>query len=182
MKKTTLLSLFTLAIASSGVASADSCEGVLNINKKRLASDEQINLCETYQGKVVLIVNTASKCGYTPQYEGLEQLYRDYQSRGLVVLGFPSNDFGSQEPGSEEQIQSFCRLTYSVQFPMFEKSHVAQGTDDPLFQQLAKEAGEAPAWNFHKYLLGRDGKVIGSFASRVAPQSEALINAIEDAL
>lgn len=169
----------SLLMISSQHALAANCPETLNVSKKRLAEDSVVNLCQAYQGKVVLIVNTASKCGYTYQYEGLESLYRKYKDRGLVVLGFPSNNFADQEPGTEKQIQRFCRQTYSIQFPMFEKTDVAKGTKDPLYRTLAKHAGEYPQWNFHKYLLDRNGKLIASFPSRSEPEGEQIIKAIE---
>ncbi len=171
-----------ILVMTSQNALADNCPETLDFSKKRLAEDAVVNLCQAYRGKVVLIVNTASKCGYTHQYEGLESLYRKYKDRGLVVLGFPSNDFGSQEPGNEKQIQSFCRLTYSIEFPMFEKTEVAKGTKDPLYRTLAKQAGEYPQWNFHKYLLDRSGKLVASFPSRSEPEGEQIIKAIEELL
>lgn len=178
----TITHILLLFIAYTSTALADSCDGPLNVTKKRLASEQQERLCETYKNKVVLVVNTASKCGSTYQYEGLEQLYRDYKDQGLVVLGFPSNDFGGQEPGTEKQIQNFCRLTYGVQFPMYEKIRVARGTHDPLYKALAEKAGETPRWNFHKYLINRNGQVVGSFSNRVEPQSAELVSAIEELL
>jgi glutathione peroxidase len=147
---------------------------------RRLAGDEVVKLCEAYRGKVVLIVNTASKCAYTDQYAGLEALYERYRDRGLVVLGFPSNDYGGQEPGTEKQIKTFCRLTYSVKFPMFEKTHAREDLADPLYRKLGSLAGEYPRWNFHKYLLDRDGKLVGSFPSAVRPDS--LVGRIESLL
>ncbi len=159
-----------------------SCPETLDFKKRELAGQKVKDLCEAYQGKVVLIVNTASKCGYTYQYEGLEALYRKYQDQGLVVLGFPSNDFAGQEPGNEKQIQNFCRNTYSVEFPMFEKSSVREGVAEPLYQTLARLAGEYPRWNFHKYLLDRSGKLAGSFSSRIEPESKQLVDAIEKLL
>ena len=152
-------------------AMAAACADTLDFDKRRLAGDEVVRLCDAYQGKVVLIVNTASRCAYTSQYEGLEQLYERYRERGLVVLGFPSNDYGGQEPGTEAQIKTFCRLTYSVKFPMFEKTHARQDVADPLYRKLGSLAGEYPRWNFHKYLLDRDGKLVGSFPSSVRPGS-----------
>lgn len=151
-------------------AAADMCPTTLDFDVRQLADEKQINLCEQYLGKVVLVVNTASKCGFTPQYEGLEALYREYRDRGLVVLGFPSNDFGGQEPGNEAQVQKFCRLTYGVEFPMFAKTRVRPPASDPLYRALSEAAGEAPAWNFHKYLLDRQGKLVGSYPSRVEPR------------
>src|SRR5882672_7933973 len=133
------------------------------------------SLCE-YAGKVVLIVNTASQCGYTPQYEGLEDLYRKYRSRGLVILGFPMNDFGGQEPGSNKEIASFCVNQYAVDFPMFAKTELKK---NPLYADLAKATGKSPQWNFHKYLVGRDGKQVHSFDTRVEPNDPQLAAAIE---
>ena len=158
---------------------AGACPSTLDFTKRRLGSDEQVHLCEAYRGKVVMVVNTASKCGYTNQYEGLETLYDRYRERGLVVLGFPSNDFGGQEPGTEAQIQSFCRLTYGVQFPMFEKTRAAESAADPLYRALGTLAGEYPRWNFHKYLLDREGRLVESFPSAVEPLSERIVGAIE---
>lgn len=120
-----------------------------------------MNLCEAYAGKVVLIVNTASKCAFMSQYEGLEALYETYKERGLVVLGFPSNDFANQEPGTEAEIKTFCRMTYGVQFPMFAKTRVRKNQADPLHQKLGEATGSWPKWNFHKYLLDREGRVVG---------------------
>ena len=148
----------------------------------RLLQDEvPQDLCQ-FAGKVVLVVNTASFCGFTHQYEGLEKLQATYQSRGLVVLGFPSNDFGQQEPGSAKQIADFCFNTYGVKFPMFSKSVVTGAARNPLYAALFKATGTAPGWNFHKYLIDRSGKVVGSFASQVEPQDKAVVGAIEKAL
>jgi glutathione peroxidase len=155
---------------------------LLDQDFRRLAADEVVNLADTYEGKVVLVVNTASKCGNTPQYEGLEKLYEEYGDDGLVVLGFPSNDFMGQEPGTEEQIEEFCRLTYSVKFPMFEKVTVKEGEAHPFFDQLAAAAGTYPTWNFHKYLIGRDGQLISEFSPRTQPYSDDLIAAISTAI
>ena len=149
---------------------------------RRLASDEIINLQDAYAGKVILVVNTASKCGNTPQYEGLEKLYQEYGDDGLVVLGFPSNDFLGQEPGTEEQIQDFCRLTYSIQFPMFEKVIVKQGEAHPFYHALAAASGTYPTWNFHKYLIGRDGKLVSEFSPRTQPYDDDLVAAIQKEL
>ncbi len=129
----TLLTLGGLAYGGAA-SGADSCPPILDFEKRRLAGDEVVRLCDAYAGQVILVVNTASKCAFTGQYEGLEALYRRYKDRGFVVLGFPSNDFGNQEPGTEQQIQQFCRLTYSVEFPMFEKTRVKKGVADPMFE------------------------------------------------
>jgi glutathione peroxidase len=134
-----------------------------------------------YAGKVLLLVNTASECGYTPQYQGLEQLYQRYKAQGFEVLGFPSNDFGGQEPGSDAEIQAFCRSKYGVTFPMFSKSAVKGDESSPLYRLLAKKHGE-PEWNFHKYLVNQEGRVIGAFPSKVEPDSPLLLAAIEEAL
>lgn len=159
------------------------CESdLLNHDFQFLASHDQANLCEEYSGKVLLVVNTASKCGNTPQYEGLEAMYEKYADQGLVVLGFPSNDFMGQEPGTEEQIQEFCRLTYGVEFPMFEKTTVKGDDANPFFSALAEASGTYPTWNFHKYLIGRDGKVISEFSPRTRPENEELVAAVESAL
>ena len=159
------------------------CESeLLDQNFRRLASTEDVNLCEAYSGKVLLIVNTASKCGNTPQYDGLEKLYSQYGEQGLVVLGFPSNDFMGQEPGTEEQIQEFCRLTYGVEFPMFEKTRVKERNAHPFYVALADSAGTYPTWNFHKYLIGRDGEMISEFSPRTQPYDDRLVAAIESAL
>lgn len=177
MNKFLFPTLFMLyALPSSTLAA---CPKTLDFDVRPLTGDKTINLCEAYQGKVVLIVNTASKCGFTPQYEGLEALYRQYREQGLVVLGFPSNDFGGQEPGSEQEIQSFCRLTYGVEFPMFEKMSVSEKNPHPFYQLLASLAEEYPRWNFHKYLLDRQGKLVGSYSSRVKPDDPQLITTID---
>ena len=137
--------------------------------------EKRESLCQ-YEGKVLLVVNTASECGYTPQYEGLEALYRKYRSRGLVVLGFPSNDFGGQEPGSNKDIASFCVNQYAIDFPMFAKSSLKA---NPLFAELASATGQAPRWNFHKYLVDRSGRRVQSFDTRVRPDDPKLVGAIE---
>jgi glutathione peroxidase len=174
--------LFFLLPATGFAAESAACPETLNFTKRTLAGEQNVNLCKEYLGKVVVVVNTASKCGYTYQYEGLEALYRKYKDKGLVVIGFPSNDFGSQEPGNEKQIQDFCRLTYGVEFPMFEKTHASRYNADPLYQILGKLSGEFPQWNFHKYVLDRSGKLVASFNSRVEPQGSKMITTIEGLL
>ncbi|MDH3694006.1 MAG: glutathione peroxidase [Gammaproteobacteria bacterium] len=158
------------------------CAASLDVEKRYLNKNQTVRLCEEFKDNVVLIVNTASKCGFTNQYDGLETLYRRYRNQGFVVLGFPSNDFGGQEPGSEEEIAQFCRLTYSIEFPMFEKTDVAQDRAGVLYSALAKETGQWPQWNFHKYLLDRNGNVVSSFPSQTKPQSDELVSAIESLL
>jgi glutathione peroxidase len=139
------------------------------------------NLCQ-YTGKVVLVVNTASYCGYTEQYKGLQAIYDKYKDKGLVVVGFPANDFGKQEPGSNAEVADFCERTYQVKFPMIEKTSVVEGQANPLFEQLFKVTGERPKWNFHKYLVARDGKSVNSYSSRVTPESSELVTQIEKLL
>jgi glutathione peroxidase len=135
-----------------------------------------------YKGKVTLVVNVASKCGYTPQYDGLEKLHAELASKGFAVLGFPSNDFGGQEPGTAEEIQQFCKLTYGVTFPMFEKSVTKAGPgQSPIYAYLG-QTGNLPAWNFSKYLVGKDGKVIAFYPSKVKPDAPELRDAIAKAL
>jgi glutathione peroxidase len=136
----------------------------------------------SYRGKVTLVVNVASECGYTPQYEGLEKLHRELSGKGFAVLGFPSNDFGGQEPGTAQQIATFCRLTYDVTFPMFAKvSTLAGPSQSPIYRFLGA-TGHLPAWNFSKYVVGKDGKVVAFFPSEVTPEAPALRSAIAKAL
>lgn len=168
------------ASAPALAAAPASCPALLNQNFKRLQDEAPQNLCQ-YAGKVVLVVNTASYCGYTKQYEGLEKLYAKYGPRGLVVLGFPSNDF-KQEAESAKEIADLCYNTYGVKFPMFAKTVVSGPNANPLHASLAKQTGKEPKWNFTKYLIGRDGKVIDYFPSKVAPEDAQLVSKIEAAL
>lgn len=177
MKK--LLSLAAALFMSAALADG---HALLNQDFRMLAGDETVNLAQKYDGKVLLVVNTASKCGNTKQYEGLEKLYQEYSEDGLVVLGFPSNDFMGQEPGTEKEIQSFCRLTYGVKFPMFSKTSVKEANAHPFFKHLAEASGTYPTWNFHKYLIGRDGKLITEFSPRTKPYNDEVVAAIESAL
>lgn len=136
-----------------------------------------------FRGKVALVVNVASFCGYTPQYEGLQALHRELSPKGFAVLGFPSNDFGDQEPGTAAEIGDFCRLTYSVTFPMFSKVVTQSGPDQsPVYALLGKASGQLPAWNFSKYVIGKDGKVVAFFPSAVTPDAPPLRRAIDTAL
>lgn len=134
-----------------------------------------------YKGKVVLVVNTASKCGYTKQYKGLQELQDEYGSRGFTVLGFPSNDFGKQEPGTNAEIEQFCELNYKTTFPLFSKAPVSGSEIQPLFSWLTEKGGPVQ-WNFEKFLIGRDGKILHRFASKVEPTSKEVLSAIEAAL
>lgn len=135
-----------------------------------------------YRGKVTLVVNVASYCGYTPQYAGLEQLHRDLSGKAFAVLGFPSNDFGEQEPGSAQDIANFCRRTYDVTFPMFAKVVTIRGPDQSPIYRFLVGAGHLPAWNFAKYVVGKDGKVVAFFSSEVTPEAPELRRAINNAL
>lgn len=136
----------------------------------------------SFKGKVVLIVNVASQCGYTPQYAGLEALYEKYRDRGFVIAGFPANNFGSQEPGSNEEIKQFCSRNYSVKFPMFAKISVAGADKAPLYRFLTSATGGEIEWNFTKILVGKDGKVVQRFESAVEPDSPEVVAAVEAAL
>src|SRR6266496_2231791 len=136
---------------------------------------------DRYEDKVVMIVNVASKCGFTPQYKGLEALYRKYKDQGLVILGFPANDFKGQEPGTNEQIKEFCTSKYDVTFPMMSKISVKGDDQHPLYKQLTDAKGPV-TWNFNKFLIGRDGKLIEHFDSKVKPEDAKLTGAIEKAL
>lgn len=161
-------------------APAASCPATLQHTFLRLQDEKPQSLCQ-YAGRVVLVVNTASFCGFTGQYKALEELYGRYKDRGLVVLGFPSNDF-SQETGTNQQIAEFCENTFGVKFPMFAKTSVKGAEASPLFRQLAELSGTAPRWNFHKYLLGRDGKLVDQYSSLTAPDNRGLVRAIEQQL
>lgn len=166
---------------TSPVLAADSCPPLLKHSFPSLQDQKPQSLCQ-WQGKVLLVVNTASYCGFTSQYDGLEKLYARFKERGLVVVGFPSNDFGNQEPGSNKEIAEFCRLTYGVQFPMFAKATVVGKNASPLYAQLARATGDAPQWNFHKYLIDRSGTRVLSFGSRVKPDDRELLARIEEFL
>jgi glutathione peroxidase len=178
MKK---IALFLAALALSvGVHASPACPPLLNHTLKDIDGQPQ-SLC-AYLGKVVLVVNTASQCGYTGQYKGLQALYEKYGPQGFVVLGFPSNDFGGQEPGSNATIKAFCETTYQVDFPLFSKVGVTAADANPFYESLAKSTGERPVWNFHKYLIDRSGMRVRSFASHVEPESKDMEQAIESML
>ena len=172
----TAVAVLILSVAPARAAS------VLDHTYRPLAGKTPVNLAQAHAGKVVLVVNTASKCGYTVQYEGLEALHQRLGSRGFAVIGFPSNDFKGQEPGSGEEIAQFCTLTYGVQFPMYEKVSVTGEDATPLYRALAAATGVSPGWNFHKYLVGRDGTVLAQFPSKVRPDDPGLLAEIERAL
>lgn len=176
-----LLGATLAAGARAGTPAEASCPPLLRHSFNVLQGGQPRSLCE-FAGKVLLVVNTASQCGYTPQYEGLEALQRQYRERGLVVLGFPSNDFGGQEPGSNKDIASFCRTAYGIDFPMFEKAEGTKLTANPFYAELVARSGRTPGWNFHKYLVDRSGATVRSFDSKVAPQSRELVAAVESLL
>ena len=157
---------------------AQECPPALNFKMQRLQDEVVQDLCQ-YKGQVVLIVNTASFCGFTKQYEGLEQLYETYKNKGFVVLGFPSNDFGKQEPGTNKEIADFCKNTYDVKFPMFVKSSVSGQNPNPVFKYLIEKSNTTPKWNFYKYLIDRNGNVVDSYNSMTSPQSKSLKSEIE---
>ena len=174
-----LLALTLSAWTNQALASRP-CPPLLNHSLPRLQDEQPQNLCQ-FSGRVVLAVNTASACGFTPQYEGLQKLHQRYASSGLVVMGFPSEDF-RQEPKDNKAIAEFCFDTYGVQFPMFAKSDVVGQTANPFFAALARQAGQAPTWNFHKYLIDREGRVVESFPSAVEPLDRRLVSRIEQLL
>jgi len=153
------------------------CPSILNQNVLRLQDEKPQNLCQ-YSGRVVLVVNTASYCGFTPQYKGLEALYDKYKGDGLVVLGFPSNDF-SQEPDNNQQIADFCENTFGVKFPMFTKTAVKGENASKLFKELSAATKTTPKWNFYKYLISRDGQKIKSFSSMTGPQDASFVKVVE---
>lgn len=176
----TLALLLTFGLASSLAAPGAPTMSLYELSTRSL--DGQAAPLSAWQGKVALVVNVASKCGYTPQYAGLQALYTRFADRGLVVLGFPSNEFGGQEPGAPEEIKSFCQLNYGVTFPLFEKGQTKPGAgQNPVYTFLTQDH-PAPAWNFAKYLVGRDGKVLNFYPSKVAPDAPELVGAIEAAL
>ena len=163
---------------SATPAPAAACPATLAHTFPRLQDEKPQSLCQ-YSGKVLLVVNTASYCGFTPQYKGLEALHDKYKGKGLVVLGFPSNDF-AQEKASNKEIADFCESTFGVKFPMFAASHVRGDAANPLFKQLAAATGTSPKWNFYKYMVARNGKIVGSWASNTTP--EALEKEVEKQL
>lgn len=167
-----------LGVGCAGAQTA--CPALLNHTVERLQDEKPQSLCQ-YSGKVLLVVNTASFCGFTPQYKGLEALHARYKDQGFAVLGFPSNDF-SQESGSNKQIADFCESTFGVKFPMFTKTQLSGEGASPFYKQLIAVSGQKPRWNFYKYLIGRDGKVVDSYNSMTGPDSKSLIAAIEKSL
>jgi glutathione peroxidase len=172
--------LIGLAAPAPNFAAESPCPSVLDHKFANLL-DEPVSLCQ-FSGKVLLVVNTASECGYTPQYESLEKLYRRYRDKGFAVLGFPANDFGGQEPGSNKEIAQFCRVTYDITFPMFAKTSVVGANANPFFRELSARTGKPPRWNFHKYLLDRAGQPVAAFESAVEPDDRRVVAQIEKLL
>lgn len=181
---TSLIGTGSAGHVSAGTAPANTliCGSDDHYPVRRLNSNKQDEFCTAYQGKVILVVNTASRCAFTEQYAGLEKLYDRYRHRGLVVTGFPSNDFANQEPDNEQKIKDFCRMTYGVQFPMYAKTRVTGADAAPLYRALTDASGTQPRWNFHKYLIDRGGRLIRSFSADTPPESDELIDAIEQLL
>ena len=175
-----VVSLFHLSVSQAATPLDTACPALLQQNVLRLQDEKPQSLCQ-YAGKVVVVVNTASFCGFTPQYEGLEALHTKYKDQGLVVLGFPSNDF-SQETGSNKQIADFCENTFGVKFPMFTKTSVTGKDASPLFKQLSAKTGTTPKWNFYKYVISRNGQSVESFNSMTDPKSKSFVKEIEKQL
>jgi glutathione peroxidase len=174
---TSVCALNAAQAATGDEARAGKCPAILQHVHPRLQDEKPQNLCQ-YAGQVVVVVNTASYCGFTPQYKGLEALYSRYKTKGLVVLGFPSNDF-SQEPDSNEKIADFCENTFGVKFPMLAKTSVRGAQAAPIFQQLAQRTDTAPKWNFYKYVISRDGREIKAFNSMTTPTDRAFVSEVE---
>ncbi len=168
----------TLAEKNDAPAEAAMCNNLLDYSPQNLRGKESTNLCSAFKGKVILAVNTASECGFTPQFEGLEALYQKYKDQGLVVLGFPSNDF-FQEHKDSDKTADVCYVNYGVTFPVFKESAVRGSDVNPFFKELAAQTDVKPKWNFYKYLIARDGSVIDSFGSRTDPMSDTITKAIE---
>ena len=186
MKSKILLVIISVLLCI-GISSAGG-EEIMNLYDFTVNDIEgnEVNL-STFAGKVVMVVNVASKCGFTPQYDGLQELYQRYKDEGFVILGFPANNFMRQEPGTNEEIQQFCRLTYGVSFPMFEKISVAGRDIHPLYEYLTSkksnpEFGGRITWNFNKFLIGKDGSIIGRFPSKTEPLEQEIVTAVENAL
>jgi glutathione peroxidase len=175
-----IAALIGLTSPAPNIAAEPPCPSLLD-HKFANLMDEPVSLCQ-FSGKVLLVVNTASECGYTPQYESLEKLYRRYRDKGFAVLGFPANDFGGQEPGSNKEIAQFCRVNYGITFPMFAKTSVVGANANPFFRELSARTGKPPRWNFHKYLLDRAGQPVAVFESAVEPEDRRITSQIDKLL
>lgn len=184
MVRRSLWAVLVAAVLSAPAQAAPACSPLLKHTLPRLQDEKPVDLCN-FAGQVVLVVNTASQCGYTPQYKSLETLYQRYKDKGLVVLGFPSNDFGSQEPGKNTDIAEFCENQFAVRFPMFAKTNVSARSAkqaNPLYAALAVRTGQPPKWNFHKYLVSRRGDVVLSRDSEVDPLDPEFLKDVEKLL
>ncbi|WP_101757025.1 glutathione peroxidase [Oceanicoccus sp. KOV_DT_Chl] len=173
--------LLTLLLISSGSTAFANCNSLLDYDTRKLRSEESINLCDAYAGKVIVMVNTASNCGFTPQFKQLEQLHQQYKDQGLVVLGFPSNDF-RQEHKDEAKTADVCYINYGVTFQMLSTSSVKGDTANPVFKALAEQTGSAPRWNFNKYVVNKDGQAIATYGSRELPLGGDLEKTVKQAL
>ncbi len=170
-----------LGLVFCGAVFANECPEHYQQDMRKLHSQETLNLCNALLGKTVLVVNTASQCGYTPQFKALENLYQELKDENFVVIGFPSNDF-YQDRGSEKETANVCYLNYGVTFPMMMKSSVKGSQANPLYQHMISDSGISPRWNFYKYLLNDKGEVIGTFPSSITPDSSTLKSAIAQAI
>ncbi|AYO22671.1 glutathione peroxidase [Vibrio owensii] len=181
MKGITRSALTATLLSTSSLAFASSCPDILQGKQRLLNSTEEIELCDAFKGKTLLVVNTASQCGFTPQFEQLEQLHQTYKDQNFAVVGFPSNDF-RQDRGSEEKTAKICYLDYGVTFPMMARTSVLGEDANPVFAEISTQAGITPKWNFYKFLINREGKVVATFPSSTSPTSTTLTNMIEQQL
>ena len=181
MKGITRNALIATLLSTSSMTFASSCPDILQGKQRLLNSTEEIALCDAFKGKTLLVVNTASQCGFTPQFEQLEQLHQTYKDQNFAVVGFPSNDF-RQDRGSEEKTAKICYLDYGVTFPMMARASVLGENANPVFAEITNQAGVTPKWNFYKFLINKDGKVVATFPSSTSPTSTTLTNMIEQQL
>ncbi|AXB34065.1 glutathione peroxidase [Vibrio campbellii] len=181
MKGITRNALIATLLSTSSMTFASSCPDILKGKQRLLNSTEEIALCDAFKGKTLLVVNTASQCGFTPQFEQLEQLHQTYKDQNFAVVGFPSNDF-RQDRGSEQKTAKICYLDYGVTFPMMARTSVLGENANPVFAEITNQAGVTPKWNFYKFLINKDGKVVATFPSSTSPTSTTLTNMIEQQL
>ena len=181
MKEITRSTLFAILLSINSFAFASNCPDILQGKQRLLNSTEEISLCDAFKGKTLLVVNTASQCGFTPQFDQLELLYQTYKNQNFAVLGFPSNDF-RQDRGSEEKTAKICYLDYGVTFPMMARTSVIGENANPVFAEISKQAGIIPKWNFYKFLINKQGEIVATFPSSTSPTSTTLTNMIEKQL